>query len=151
MQTYLPFANFAESAACLDRQRLGQQRVETLQIARCLAGVPSSWKKHPSVSMWRGYEATLLEYQDAVVAEWTLVRGYADGSAGETPCLEQTQELLGGFENDEPPFWLGAPELHESHQSALVRKLPDHYRTFFPDVPDDLPLVWPASPAQLVP
>jgi len=26
-----------------------------------------------------------------------------------------------------------------------LRKDPAHYRPFFPDVPDDLPYVWPAS------
>ena len=41
------------------------------------------------------------------------------------------------------PPWLGDPALHRSHQSSLVRKDPAHYRRFFPDVPDDLPYVWP--------
>jgi hypothetical protein len=41
------------------------------------------------------------------------------------------------------PSWLGEPALHRSHQSALVRKLPEHYRPLFPEVPDDLPYVWP--------
>jgi hypothetical protein len=44
---------------------------------------------------------------------------------------------------DALPPWLGDDELHRSHQSALVRKDPDHYRPLFPDVPDDLPYVWP--------
>jgi hypothetical protein len=43
------------------------------------------------------------------------------------------------------PGWLGDPAFHRSHQSALVRKDPDWYRPHFPDVPDDLPYVWPAS------
>ena len=41
------------------------------------------------------------------------------------------------------PPWLGDHALHRSHQSSLVRKDPAHYRRFFPDVPDDLPYVWP--------
>ncbi len=41
------------------------------------------------------------------------------------------------------PPWLGDEALHLSHRSALVRKDPDHYRPQFPDVPDDLPYVWP--------
>jgi len=32
MQTFVPYANFSESAKVLDRQRLGKQRVETLQV-----------------------------------------------------------------------------------------------------------------------
>lgn len=43
------------------------------------------------------------------------------------------------------PPWLGDAELHRSHQSALVRKDPTYYRQFFPDVPDDLPYVWPVT------
>jgi hypothetical protein len=35
--------------------------------------------------------------------------------------------------------------VHDSHRSALVRKDPGHYRPLFPDVPDDLPYVWPPS------
>lgn len=44
------------------------------------------------------------------------------------------------------PRWLGDEELYRSHQSALVRKDLEHYRRFFPDVPDDLPYVWPDPP-----
>jgi len=44
------------------------------------------------------------------------------------------------------PYWLGDEELHRSHRSALVRKNPDHYRPFFPEVPHDLPYVWPDPP-----
>jgi len=43
------------------------------------------------------------------------------------------------------PPWLGDDEFHRSHQSSLVRKDPDHYRSLFPDVPDDLPYVWPVK------
>ena len=31
MQTFLPYSNFKKSAKCLDRQRLGKQRVEALK------------------------------------------------------------------------------------------------------------------------
>ena len=50
----------------------------------------------------------------------------------------------------ELPGWLGDEALHRSHQSALVRKDPEHYRRFFPDVPDDLPYVWPPTLARTV-
>ncbi|MER3453404.1 MAG: cytoplasmic protein, partial [Chloroflexota bacterium] len=41
------------------------------------------------------------------------------------------------------PPWLGNEALHRSHRSSLVRKDPAWYRPRFPDVPDDLPYVWP--------
>jgi hypothetical protein len=41
------------------------------------------------------------------------------------------------------PAWLGDPALHRSHQSALLRKDPEFYGPRFPEVPNDLPYVWP--------
>ncbi|MGW2441596.1 hypothetical protein ACWCY1_33455, partial [Streptomyces goshikiensis] len=55
----------------------------------------------------------------------------------------RTQEQLAA--EGDLPQWLGAPDIHRSHQSALVRKDPAFYRERFPDVPDDLPYVWPRS------
>ena len=78
MQTFLPYAGFADTAQELDKRRLGEQRVEAIQL----------------------------------------------------------------------PPWLGDADFHRSHRSALLRKDPAHYRPFFPDVPDDLPYVWPASGRQ---
>ena len=49
------------------------------------------------------------------------------------------------------PPWLGDDAFHRSHQSNLVRKLPEHYGDLFPDVPDDLPYIWPVSNQQPVP
>ena len=46
------------------------------------------------------------------------------------------------------PPWLGDPALHRSHQSALLRKDPDFYGPRFPEVPDDLPYVWPVRSQQ---
>ncbi|MFB7094620.1 hypothetical protein ACFCXF_15275, partial [Streptomyces virginiae] len=59
------------------------------------------------------------------------------------PRPPRTEEQLAG-DGDLPP-WLGAPDFHRSHQSALVRKHPDFYRECFPGIPDDLPYVWPRS------
>lgn len=40
MQTFLPYEDFEQTASVLDRQRLGKQRVETLQLLKALtAGV----------------------------------------------------------------------------------------------------------------
>ena len=36
MQTFLPYPAFDLSAQVLDRQRLGKQRVETLQVLKAL-------------------------------------------------------------------------------------------------------------------
>ena len=41
------------------------------------------------------------------------------------------------------PSWLGEEDFHRSHRSSLLRKDPGFYGSKFPDVPDDLPYVWP--------
>lgn len=118
-----------------------------MQILRALV-FPSykGWKNHPATRMWRGFTAALVAYGVAVCDEWVR-RGRADAvgetllqfSAGERPDVEELRRA-GAL-----PPWLGLEELHVSHRSALIRKLPEHYRPYFPDVPDDLPYVWPPS------
>jgi hypothetical protein len=138
MQTFLPFEDFTATAATLDRARLGKQRVETLQIAKCLAGVPSSWKNHPAVKMWVGTPSSLLRYQIAICKEWTEVRQYND------TCLEQTIELLTPIigPSSDRPWWLGDEDFHLSHRANLRRKDPKHYADF-EDL--DLPYRWPTD------
>ena len=41
------------------------------------------------------------------------------------------------------PDWITG-DFCRSHQSNLKRKDPAHYGPLFPDVPDDLPYVWPS-------
>ena len=78
MQTFLPELTFEASASALDYRRLGKQRVETYQILRTLTGKSDSWKNHPAVKMWRGYEKALCAYGLAICEEWRYVRGYKD-------------------------------------------------------------------------
>lgn len=136
MQTFLPLPNFASSAAVLDRQRLGKQRVETLQILRTLQGKSSGWMNHPAVRMWRGHEPALARYGLVMCNEW-IGRGYNDNCRAEFVTALSADASM--------PPWLGDDAFHLSHQSNLVRKLPTHYRPLFPDVPDDLPYVWPIT------
>lgn len=146
MQTFLPYSRFDSSAAVLDDLRLGKQRVETLQILRALV-YPSyrGWKNHPATAMWRGFTDALVAYGVAVCAEWTR-RGRADAVR---PAL---LEFTGGDDLDQDelarrgrlPPWLGLPAFHAAHRSALLGKLPEHYRPAFPDDETDLPYLWPA-------
>jgi hypothetical protein len=137
MQTFLPYADFTESAKVLDRQRLGKQRVEAWQVLRTLSGETKGWSNHPAVRHVRaGCESGLAVYGLAVCEEW-ISRGYKDS-------------LLPRFADSVPrsglilvPDWLTSAAVHLSHQSNLVRKDPAHYGPLFPDVPDDLPYVWP--------
>src|SRR4051794_25934773 len=144
MQTFLPYPGFAASAAVLDARRLGKQRVETFQILRALTWPSYAWKNHPAVRMWRGFVPALVAYGVAVCDEWrrrggsdTVRDSLLEFTGGQVPDPARLRET-GAL-----PGWLGWRELHLSHRSALVRKDPEHYRPYFPDVPDDLPYLWP--------
>ena len=151
MQTFLPCHEFTESAQVLDKRRLGKQRVETIQVLRALTVAGYGWRHHPAAAMWAGYEEALVRYGLDICAVW-CESGNADTCAATlvedlTPTIGQrsvrSQPELAAA--GELPPWLGDAAFHRSHQAALVRKDPEHYRRFFPDVPDDLPYVWPAS------
>lgn len=149
MQTFLPDPDFATTARLLDDRRLGKQRVEALQVLRALTRDRYAWKSHPAVLMWGGYEEALVAYALAMCAEWRR-RGHADtvaativedfGNACGTTDVRAQDALRSA---QALPPWLFDERLHQSHRSALVRKDPHHYRRLFPDVPDDLPYVWP--------
>jgi Pyrimidine dimer DNA glycosylase len=158
MQTFLPYPDYAESAAVLDTKRLGKQRVETLQIFQVLVRLrwrrsadrtvnvieefePKGWRNHPAVLGWKGYEASLLDYQRAVCAEWTG-RGFADTCRASTEGLFAASGLPGGTAR---PPWAEDPAVHRSHRSNLIRKDPDFYGPLFPGVPADLEYVWATS------
>lgn len=119
MQTFVPFADFAQSAAVLDRARLGKQRLETLQILNVLVGdnPKAGWRNHPAVRMWRGHEPALCAYGLAMCDEW-LRRGYRDTIRAK---IEAHAAALDG-RSAEPPLWLGDEAVHSSHRGRLLRK-----------------------------
>lgn len=138
MQTFLPLPDFAKSARCLDRQRLGKQRVEVLQILKALLIPNSGWRNHPATKMWRGYEGSLALYGMEVCFEWRR-RGYAD------TCFAKIDSLFPDGFAAPPPPWLGDHEFHSSHRSNLLRKNFDWYSKFGWTEPIDLPYVWPTQ------
>lgn len=145
MQTFLPYPNFTQSAACLDRQRLGKQRVECLQILNTLTH-GSRWINHPAVKMWKGSEHELIDYGLAVCAEWKQ-RGYQDTCAAKIAAFDTQYHVnrLGIR-----PSFIGNAEFHASHRAALLFKKPDWYSRFgwaeqaaVPNERGSLPYVWP--------
>jgi hypothetical protein len=149
VQTFLPYADFAATARILDPRRLGKQRVETLQVLRALTVPGYGWRHHPVVRIWQGHEEALTRYGLEICRAWTH-KGHRDTCATslgteftaatglEAPRTQTELADAGAL-----PPWLGDPSFHRSHRSALVRKNPGYYRPLFPDVPDDLPYVWP--------
>ena len=149
MQTFLPVADFEESARLLDSPRLGKQRVETLQILRALELPDYGWASHPAVLMWRGRTAALVAYGLAMVRVWRE-RGFADTT--DAQIAEFAPDVVGVAQEDLAaagllPSWVGDEALHRSHRSNLIAKDPAFYRARFADLfgpePDDLPYVWP--------
>lgn len=143
MQTFLPYPDFARSAAVLDRLRLGKQRVEVLQLLRAILVPGSGWANHPAARMWRGYHEALTLYGRAVCREWVR-RGYRDS------CLSKMDDLL--YEADHPwrvsppyPHWLGGLDFHAAHRSNLLRKDPVWYGQFGWTEGPELPYVWPVN------
>lgn len=146
MQTFVPDSDIARCAAVLDGQRLGKQRVETLQILHALHQPGYGWQHHPAVAMWRGYTMALVQYGVAMCNEW-LRRGYRD------TCLDRICAYIDGVyygEAPHPPWW-GGP-IHENHRRALIAKDPATYTQYWPDLsplPRDargsLAYLWPTK------
>jgi hypothetical protein len=135
MQTFLPYADFKQSAIVLDYKRLGKQRVETLQILNAIDGLSKGWVNHPATNLWRGYETALAYYGMQICQEW-IERGYKDSL-----LPRFTERFLEG-ELELPPI-IGDSRLHLSHQSNLIRKDPNFYvPKFGVEVPNDLPYYW---------
>jgi pyrimidine dimer DNA glycosylase len=148
VQTFLPYPDFAASAAALDDRRLGKQRVEALQILRALTWTTYGWKRHPAVRMWAGYPDGVAAYGIAVCAEWTS-RGRPDTcaatigtdlAAAGRPAPRTQAELA---RRGELPEWLGDERVHRSHRAALVRKDPAYYGSLFPDADPEEGYFWP--------
>jgi len=127
----------------LDRQRLGKERPEVLQILRTLLGESKGWQNHPAVRMWAGYEGQLAAYGLDICNEWTS-RGYKDSCWQKIFDLAIKHSVFNADSWRQPP-WLGNRRFHESHRSNLLRKYPEHYRKFWPKLRDDLDYVWPAG------
>lgn len=142
MQTFLPYADFSQTARSLDYRRLGKQRVEAWQVLRALNGMTKGWRNHPAVLMWNGYEKALCVYAIAICDEW-IARGYNDTMRER--FVQWSSQLDDNNEQLKMPPWLGDQEFHRSHQSNLVRKFPEHYKEQFPDVPEDLEYLWPTT------
>lgn len=149
MQTFLPYPSFIESAKVLDRARLGKQRVETWQLLNIEpTGEKVGWRNHPAYKMWRNNLGALCVYGIAVCNEW-IDRGYKD------TLRDRFTRLLNRYDDFALPQWFSNLNFHESHKSNLLRKgrerlektgksdILNHYRSLWPDVPDNLPYIWP--------
>jgi hypothetical protein len=143
MQTFLPVADFADSARLLDSPRLGKQRVETLadpagdRTPRLRLGQPP---RRPDVAR---PHAGARRLRLAMARIWRE-RGFGDTT--ETQIGEFAPQVVGVPQAELAdagllPSWLGDEALHRSHRSNLIAKDPDFYRPRFAELfgpePDD--------------
>ena len=152
MQTFLPYPDYAKSAAALDTIRLNKQLVEVQQIIKAIRDPSYGWQNHPAVNMWRDNIFSLCVYGGLCYTEWKLRKSKSKPhlfihKSGtfivnmlNTLCDEQ-----GDYLNVLQPSWIGREDFHRSHQSNLIRKDPEYYGPQFPGVPDNLEYVWPSK------
>jgi hypothetical protein len=142
MMTYLPLANVTLSVQSLHDSDLSLQIIEAGRALR-----QCSVKKYSSfdiVAMWRGYEGGLYHYflqccreaqrRDLLDVMRFLRAGHA--------------LVVGAGWHARPPLmprWYGSRRIHQSHASTLIRLRPDHYAHHWPDVPLDMPVLWPRN------
>lgn len=143
MQTFLPYPDFSASARCLDRARLGKQRVEVLQLLRAILFPVSGWRNHPAARMWRSHPSWLADYGLTVCREWRR-RGYRDSCLMKIHAICSEYDLIPFGDGSNGPRWLGDPAFHASHRSNLLRKALHWYSQFGWTESSDLPYVWPA-------
>lgn len=139
MNTFLPQADFWYSAACLDRLRLGKQRVEILQILNALSGKSKGWINHPAVRMWKGYEGYLAYYGEAICNQW-IKRGYKD-----TLYPKMIQYIEYFKDTYVCPPWLGDERFHSSHRAALLKKNYQWYSQFGWKEEPEINYYWPVK------
>jgi len=165
MHTFLVSADIEASAKCLDRLRLGKQRVESHQIIKILEELERinpiekkmksweeriewreeairrskkkiAWVRHPAVLLWVGYLDGLKYYYNCHLKEWAN-RGYRN-------VILQSYELPGIINL---PAWTQNRDFLENHRGALLKKelerneKPWYVKRLF-DVPEFLGYIW---------
>lgn len=123
MQTFLPYANFAQSAMVLDKKRCFKQAVEANQILNVLTGISNGWANHPAVKMWVGHTEALKLYFNEFVAV-SIVKHKVN---------TKYRTLAVDYEDLTFPWWLGNEDFHRAMRSRLIEKDVDFYLPLFPN------------------
>jgi len=130
MQTFLPYANFTDSAITLDKKRCWKQVVEAHQIIDVLEGKTKSWENHPAILMWgRDYLIPLKHYFNCFL--YISKRVHKVNTKYEPYNHVQKYMDLGG--SLLMPWWLGNEDFHCAMRARLIEKDRDFYLPLFPD------------------
>ncbi len=139
MQTFLAFPSYTESAACLDKSRLGNQFYREGIIL-----IRGGWKNHPASKMWAGHLYSLGEYLLACYEELKKRGRIYDKHADEVRRIMDLQE------NKNPPKWLGDKDFHASHRAALLFKNFEHYKQFRWEESPKIEYIWPSKQNKVI-
>lgn len=139
MQTFVPYSDPVQTAKVLDRQRLGKQRIEAIQIARSILGLTKGWANHPAVRMWKKNTGYLVNvYLVAMMNEWSE-RGYSNEKSYQHYL--HLKDLIDA--GNSKPVWMENSRVLDSHKAMLVRKKPDYYGAIFGNAYEFDDYVWP--------
>lgn len=123
MQTFLPYLSYYDCAKCLDRQRLGKQRVEVLQILKALSD-GGAWSNHPITKAWEKDQWSLSIYGIYICLEW-VKRGYKDSCMSKIASMIPEEPDI----NARKPQWLN-DELCSQYRGLLLYKNREWYSQF---------------------
>ena len=124
MQTFLPSADYENSAQTLDSKRLNKQILEGYQILKVLSGASESgaWRNHPAVLMWKEAEHSLMDYIDHMVYEADFRGIKTDKNVSNLQTLKSAFSHMWG---KTIPIWQKPEHLSrvvDSHKANLYRK-----------------------------
>lgn len=130
MLTYMPYADFNQSARALDDAELQ----ESIEAARCIYHYLRTRKGcvyAPLTRMWKGHLPSLVIYHNSMVDE--ARRRNPDFSAHKLRPPEFYVQ----------PWWVGWRDFHLTHQANLLRMRYHHYKQFGWKVPKMLGYIYP--------
>lgn len=136
MQTFLPYADFIQSAQVLDKKRCWKQVVEAKQILDVLEGKSTSWKNHPAVKMWEGYTNALKIYYNAFLSAsvfYHSIKTKLDYYNLPWGCMSEIMVINTITGTHPAPWWLGNEDFHRAMRSRLIEKDREFYLPKFPE------------------
>lgn len=126
MICFMPYPDFIQTAQCLDRQRLGKQRLEALHILKASLGYVKPYKSYASIRQWKGYLKALCHYGIIICMEW-VERGYIDNQEPIFKIIDH-QDLR--YDELIMPPWLGNEQYHSNQRARLLDKNFEWYKQF---------------------
>jgi hypothetical protein len=156
MNTFLPYADFMESAKVIDKKRCWKQVVEAKQIINILETKANlglaindyvkaedalskviTWSNHPAVKMWEGYIEALKHYYNIFLST-CLTEHKINTKLEFISCKYSTPEATilhvhQYWTKNEKPWWLGNEDFHRAMRSRLIEKDREFYLPLFPN------------------